>query len=261
MDRIARRLSAVAFALLLMAGLGGCEDQSLRDQLTQARETLATTQQDLQQCQANIKDDFAGRQLAIDTLARNAAIAQACQWGVDICPASWEHVPSPTVQFEVHGKAYPVAPNGWIVFGLVAAKLAAMAAFLIVLLLGMLRLIGPSAKALKEAERTIEEADARADRAEIRAAHAQRRLEQIEADIAHREAAEQARLAVIDASIQSAERRFQKLQQSIADARAELGAKKAASAALGAFQRKPKPGIDDDNEPEPDQEPKPDPLF
>ena len=259
MDRIARRLSAAAFAILLMAGLGGCEDQHLRDQLTQTQETLATTKQNLQQCQANIKDDFAGRQLAIDTLARNAALAQACKWGINLCPTSWEHQSKPTVQFEPTGKIYPVAPNGWMVFGLVAAKLAALAVFLIVFLLGFLRFIGPSAKTLEEAKRTIEEADAHADHAEIRAARAQRRQEQIEADITNREAAAQSHLAEIEASTQSAERRLQKLQQSIADARAELGAKRAASAALGAFQRKPKPGIDNDDEP--DQEPEPDPLF
>lgn len=259
MDRITRRLSTAAIAILLLGGLGGCEDQNLRDQLTQTQQDLAATQQNLKQCQANITDDFAGRQLEIDLLEHNAAIAQACEWGINICPASWEHNPDPTVQFEPQGKIYPVAPNGWMVFGLVTAKLAALAAFLIVCALGFLRFIGPSAKALKEAERTIEEADTHANRAEIRAAHAQQQREQIEADIANRKTVEQARQAEVDASIKSAERRLQKIQQAIAEAKAELDTKKAASAALGAFQRKPKSDIGNDDEP--DQEQNSDTLF
>jgi F0F1-type ATP synthase membrane subunit b/b' len=237
-DRPARRLIAATFAAALVVGaLGGCSDQNLQEQLAQTRETLATTQQDLQQCQANIKDDFAGRQLAIDTLARNAAIAQACQWGVDICPSSWEHVPSPTVQFEVHGKVYPVAPNGWIVFGLVTAKLAAMAAFLIVLLLGMIWMIGPSAKALKEAERVIEEAKTRAAQAEARVAQARREQERLEEEIAARKIAEQARQNQVAQDLQEAQESLEALRIEIDEAQAQLNTKRNAAAALGAFHK------------------------
>jgi hypothetical protein len=53
-------------------------------------------------------------------------------------------------------------------------------------------------------------------------------------------------------SIKKAEKRLQRTQQDLAEAQAQLDTKKAANAALGAFQRKPKPDASTETDPEQD---------
>ena len=259
MDRPARRLIAAIFAALMLGALGGCEDQDLQKQLAQTQQDLATAQQGLQQCQADINGGVEANRVILEQLEHNTALAQACQWGIDICPASWEKSPAPNTSF--NGQTYPVEPTAWELFGLIALKfsilMAAIASGTVVLILGLLKLIEPKAEALKEARRTIAEADARAERAEARAAHAKRQQEQIETEIAARKVAEHTRQTEIANSIKKAEKRLQRTQQDLAEAQAQLDTKKAANAALGAFQRKPKPDASTETDPEQDL----DPLF
>lgn len=218
------RLFSWAMVLMLLLSLSACENTySLKARIDELEEKLRQTTELIEK-----------QQYFLDVMQKEAAVAQACAWGVDLCPNSLTAPGKEAIKSGISGGASAIF---WMI---VVAKILAAGALLGstigTLRLMHLKVIAPTqqsieqhqsmiASAQKQADDLLNEARERAD-AELANAFATTRDIHTRADQAKRNAAElEERVIDLESELEKLHQQRDEANrslQSIADARRAL---------------------------------------
>ena len=114
---------AVVFAALI---LSGCDDTTqLKDQISGLQQQLSQCQQQASAYQSDLASDKDAKQTLVAQISRQAAFAQACAWGIQICPNS---IAQPSeFAVKIGNQSFPIEPNPWLFDTLLILKFGALA--------------------------------------------------------------------------------------------------------------------------------------
>ena len=184
MVRSFRILIAVVFAALI---LSGCDDTTqLIDQISSLQQQLSQCQQQASAYQSDLATDKDAKQTLVAQISRQAAFAQACAWGIQICPDS---IAQPS-QFSVKigSQSFPIEPNPWLFDTLLTLKFGALALVAASFLIALWRLylwaikpekhdIAAARSDIESAKDRVQDAKQEEQRIKTRAANLKAQLE------------------------------------------------------------------------------------
>jgi hypothetical protein len=119
MARPFKILIALCISTQLLTGCGT---------ISQLISTIPSLRRQLAQCQFELANGTAAKRALLDQFSRQAAIAQACMWGIQICP---ESLASPQkFRVKIGEQFFPLDPNPWLFDVLVGFKLSILSALI-----------------------------------------------------------------------------------------------------------------------------------
>ena len=166
MVRSFRILIAVVFSALI---LSGCDDTTqLKNKISDLQQQLTQYQQQAIDCESNLASDKDAKQAVLATLSRQTAFAQACAWGIQICP---ESIAEPSIaKIQIGKQTFQIQPDPRWFYFFAALKFIAMtiaaAAFVVATWRMYLWAIKPEKEDIAAARRDVESAKDRVQEAQ-----------------------------------------------------------------------------------------------
>ena len=113
---------AVVFSALI---LSGCDDTTqLKNKISDLQQQLTQYQQQAIDCESNLASDKDAKQAVLATLSRQTAFAQACAWGIQICP---ESIAEPSIaKVQIGKQTFQIQPDPRWFYFFAALKFIAM---------------------------------------------------------------------------------------------------------------------------------------
>lgn len=158
MVRSFRILIALIISALIISG---CDDTTqLKDQISGLQQQLSQCRQQAFAYQSDLASDKNAKQTLVAQISRQAAFAQACAWGIQICPNS---IAQPSeFAVKIGSQSFPIESNPWLFDTLLILKFVALAivaaSFLIALWRMYLWAIKPEKHDIAAARTDIESA-------------------------------------------------------------------------------------------------------
>ncbi|OIQ91969.1 hypothetical protein GALL_261050 [mine drainage metagenome] len=182
MAQTLKLLIATIVAALLLTG---CDDtDALKTQIATLQQKSNTLQKQLSNCQTEQAHDTATINSTISRLTKQATFAQACAWGIQVCPNS---IAEPEIlNLQIGNQKFLIQPNPWLFYALLAAKISALAIALAAFLMTSWRMylwaIAPEKQAAEQARQDVATAQRRIREAHEKAADVEDRSERLRND-------------------------------------------------------------------------------
>ena len=176
---MARRLQILLAIFICTQFLTGC------DTVNQLINTIPMLRRQVAQCHLEVANDTATKRALLAALSRQAAIAQACKWGIQICPDALAR----PLRFKVQigDQVFSLDPNPWLFDILVSFKLGLLAALLVLFLLALWRMyfsaIKPDMKAIAAARIEISTAKDRVEETRLEEQRIKAQASKLKADL------------------------------------------------------------------------------
>ncbi len=166
MVRSFRLLIVVVFAALI---LSGCDDTTqLKDQISGLQQQLSQCQQQASDYKSDLASDKDAKQAILAKLSQQTAFAQACAWGIQICP---ESIAEPSIaKIQIGKQTFQIQPDPRWFYFFAALKFIAMttaaAAFMVATWRMYLWAIKPEKADIAAARNDVESAKDRVQEAQ-----------------------------------------------------------------------------------------------